>query len=208
MTDHESRVPVSAGPLSPIRSVQVPAAASPLAGVTEKVCEPGNRDVIDGVRTGSSELGLLATPDALPDKEVVAHSVGEQRFVLVTPPGGPFPAGRAVACEDLAGQRLIVGQRGTGMRAYVDGLRDAGIEFSVAAETEHRVAILPLVLAGVGLAVLTESWRTFAERAGALVLDIEPKTTLKVAVISRRAELSPAAHAFLTSAADTDKPGL
>jgi DNA-binding transcriptional LysR family regulator len=170
-----------------------------------------SRDVVDMVRTGAAELGLLATPDALPDKEVASHLVGEQRFVLVTPLSGPFPAGRAVACEELAGHRLIVGQRGTGMRAYVDGLREAGISFAVAVETEHRVAILPLVLAGVGLAVLTESWRMLAERAGARVLDIEPRTTLKIALVSRRAELSPAAQAFLTCAADltrADKRGL
>ncbi|MER5258197.1 LysR family transcriptional regulator [Streptomyces sp. NPDC002855] len=159
-----------------------------------------SRDVIDMVRTGAAELGLLATSGPVAEKEVTAHAVGEQRFVLVTPPDGPFPAGRAVACEELAGQRLIVGQRGTGMRAYVDGLRERGIAFAIAAETEHRVAILPLVLARVGFAVVTDSWRTMAERAGALVLDIEPKTTLQIALVSRRAEQSPAAQTFLTCA--------
>ncbi|WP_371749552.1 LysR family transcriptional regulator [Streptomyces sp. NBC_01283] len=157
-------------------------------------------DVVDMVRTGAAELGLLATSGPLTGKEVVTHAVGEQRFVLVTPPDGPFSAGRPVACEELAGQQLIVGQRGTGMRAYVDGLRERGIDFAIAAETEHRVAILPLVLAGAGLAVVTESWRTMAERAGALVLDIEPRTTLQIALVSRRAEQAPAAHAFLTCA--------
>ncbi|MEU6995979.1 LysR family transcriptional regulator [Streptomyces sp. NPDC046465] len=156
------------------------------------------RGVIDMVRTGAAELGLLATPGPVSDKEVISHAAGEQRFVLVTPPDGPFAEGRAVACEELAGQRLIVGQRGTGMRAYVDGLRASGIDFTIAAETEHRVAILPLVLAGVGLAVVTESWRTTAERAGARVLDIEPRTTLQIALVSRRAEQSPAARTFLT----------
>jgi DNA-binding transcriptional LysR family regulator len=158
------------------------------------------RDVIDMVRTGAAELGLLATSGPLADKAVISRVAGEQRFVLVTPTDGPFPGGRSVACEELAGQRLIVGQRGTGMRAYVDGLRERGIGFTIAAETEHRVAILPLVLAGVGLAVVTESWRTMAERAGALVLDIEPKSTLQIALVSRRAEQSPAAEAFLTCA--------
>ncbi|MFI1676152.1 LysR family transcriptional regulator [Streptomyces sp. NPDC020607] len=162
-----------------------------------------SRDVIDMVRTGAAELGLLATSGPLADKEVLSHDVGEQRFVMVTPPDGPFPAGRPVAREELAGQRLIVGQRGTGMRAYVDGLRERGIDFTIAAETEHRVAILPLVLAGVGLAVVTESWRTTAERAGALVLDIEPRTTLRIALVSRRAEQSPAARTFLTCALAT-----
>ncbi|WP_409235246.1 LysR family transcriptional regulator [Streptomyces sp. PA5.6] len=159
-----------------------------------------SRDVIDMVRTGAAELGLLATSGPVADKEVLSHDVGEQRFVLVTPPDGPFPAGRPVACEELAGRRLIVGQRGTGMRAYVDGLRERGIDFAIAAETEHRVAILPLVFAGVGLAVVTESWRTTAERAGALVLDIEPRTTLRIALVSRKAEQSPAARTFLTCA--------
>lgn len=161
-----------------------------------------SRDVVDMVRTGAAELGLLATSGPLTDKEVISHAAGEQRFVLVTPPDGPFPAGRPVACEELAGQRLIVGQRGTGMRAYVDGLRERGIGFSIAVETEHRVAILPLVLAGVGLAVVTESWRTTAEQAGALVLDIEPKTTLRIALVSRRAEQSPAVRTFLACAFD------
>ncbi|MFI6542155.1 LysR family transcriptional regulator [Streptomyces prunicolor] len=161
-----------------------------------------SRDVVDMVRTGAAELGLLATSGPLTDKEVISHAAGEQRFVLVTPPDGPFPAGRPVACEELAGQRLIVGQRGTGMRAYVDGLRERGIGFSIAAETEHRVAILPLVLAGVGLAVVTESWRTTAEQAGALVLDIEPKTTLRIALVSRRAEQSPAVRTVLACAFD------
>ncbi|MEV5529273.1 LysR family transcriptional regulator [Streptomyces prunicolor] len=161
-----------------------------------------SRDVVDMVRTGAAELGLLATSGPLTDKEVISHAAGEQRFVLVTPPDGPFPAGRPVACEELAGQRLIVGQRGTGMRAYVDGLRERGIGFCIAVETEHRVAILPLVLAGVGLAVVTESWRTTAEQAGALVLDIEPKTTLRIALVSRRAEQSPAVRTFLACAFD------
>ncbi|MEV5976386.1 LysR family transcriptional regulator [Streptomyces sp. NPDC052114] len=161
------------------------------------------RDVVDMVRTGAAELGLLAASEPLPDKEVAVHPVGEQRFVLVVPPDGPFADRTAVSCEELAGRRLIVGQRGTGMRAYVDGLLERGIAFRVAAETEHRVAILPLVLAGVGLAVVTDSWRTTAERVGARVLDIEPETRLSIALVSRRGLLSPAAEAFLA-----DAPGL
>jgi DNA-binding transcriptional LysR family regulator len=155
------------------------------------------QDVVDMVRTGAVELGLLAASGRLPDKDVSAHLVGAQRFVLVAPPDGPFAGRESVDCRELAGHRLIVGQRGTGMRAYVDGLLEREITFTIAAETEHRVAILPLVLAGVGVAVVTESWRVMAERAGARVLDIEPTRTLAVGLISRRTGLSPAAEAFL-----------
>ncbi|MGZ3102110.1 LysR family transcriptional regulator [Streptomyces sp. H62] len=162
------------------------------------------RDVVDAVRTGAVELGLLASGGDLPDKEVTAHVLGEQRFVLVVPPGGPFAGRRAVGCEELAGQRLIVGQPGTGMRAYVDSLRERGVDFTVAAETEHRVALLPLVLAGVGLAVVTESWREIARRTGADVLEIEPATALRVSLVKRRGVLSPAAAAFWAMAVPTD----
>ncbi|MFI1104608.1 LysR family transcriptional regulator [Streptomyces melanogenes] len=159
-----------------------------------------SRDVVDMVRTGAVELGLLASAGPVLAKEVAAHVLGRQRFVVVVPPDGPFAGRSAVGCHELAGQRLIVGQLGTGMRAYVDGLREQGIDFTVAAETEHRVSLMPLVLAGVGLAVVTESWREVARRLGARVLDVEPETTLDIALVSRRGGLSPAAAAFVTAA--------
>ncbi|MFM9582404.1 LysR family transcriptional regulator [Streptomyces caniscabiei] len=155
-----------------------------------------SRDVIDMVRTGAVELGLLASSGPFSDKEVVCHELGRQRFVLMVPADGPFADRTAVGCQELAGQRLIVGQPGTGMRAYVDALREQGIEFTVAAETEHRVSLMPLVLAGVGLAVVMDSWRDLARQLGARVLDIEPESTLDIALVS----LSPAAAAFVTAA--------
>ncbi|MGW7518226.1 LysR family transcriptional regulator [Streptomyces sp. NPDC054796] len=158
------------------------------------------RDTVDAVRTGAVELGLLATSGPLPEKEVSTTALERQRFVLLVPPGDPLALRDGVSCEDLAGLRLIVGQPGTGIRAYVDSLRERGIAFEVAAEIEHRVALLPLVLAGVGLAVVTESWRDLAGQAGAHVLDIEPATALNVGLVSRRGPLSPAATAFLATA--------
>ncbi|WP_369383323.1 LysR family transcriptional regulator [Streptomyces sp. cg36] len=157
-------------------------------------------DVIDLVRTGAVELGLVACAGPVSGKEVVAHVLGRQRFVVVVPPDGPFTDRTAIECRELAGQRLIVGQRGTGMRAYVDGLRERGIEFAVTAETEHRVSLMPLVLAGVGLAVVTDSWREVARRMGARVLDIEPETALDIVLVGRRGQLSPAAAAFVATA--------
>ncbi|MEY9855995.1 DNA-binding transcriptional LysR family regulator [Catenulispora sp. GAS73] len=161
------------------------------------------RDVVELVRTGACELGLVATPGPLAERGVVTHRTWEQRFVLVTPPDGPFPAGVPVNCAALSGHRLIVGQRGTGMRMFVDSLRHQGIEVGIAVESEHRVSILPLVLDGVGFAVVTEAWRELAERTGALVLDLEPRAALHVALVSRTAELTPAARACLELAAAT-----
>ncbi|WP_189302452.1 LysR family transcriptional regulator [Streptomyces albospinus] len=162
------------------------------------------QDAAQMVRTGVSELGLLAGPRDLPLRDVEIHPLARQRFVLLCPPDGPFPPGAAVHREQLAGARLIVGQPGTGMRGYVDELRARGVDLTTVVEVEHRVAILPLVLAGVGLAVVTDAWRPLAERTGLSVLALEPATGLDVCLISRRTALTPAARAFLENAAPAD----
>ncbi|MGW5170417.1 LysR family transcriptional regulator [Streptomyces nodosus] len=164
-------------------------------------------DVTRMVRTGVCELGLLASPTPVPSHHLRVHPLQGQRFVLLTPPDGPFPPGVPVRREELAGRRLVVGQRGTGMRTYIDALRAEGVGLTVAVETEHRVAILPLVLSGVGLAVVTEAWRDIAERAGARVLDLEPRAVLHIALVSRPTALTPAASVFLDCATTNATPG-
>ncbi|MFI6403273.1 LysR family transcriptional regulator [Streptomyces sp. NPDC050548] len=163
------------------------------------------RDVTEMVRTGVTELGLLASRTAPPDTEVRTHPLPEQRFVLLAPPDGPFAPGTTVVDrKDLAGQRLIVGQQGTGMRRYVDDLIAEGVKVTLAVETEHRVAILPLVLAGAGLAVVTDAWRELARQAGVRVLDLEPRTSLRVTLVARHGATTPAAEAFLRTALTED----
>lgn len=158
------------------------------------------RDIVEMVRTGACELGLVATSGPLVTADVRVHPVVRQRFVLLAPPGGPFAPGETVGRAGLEGRRVIVGQEGSGMRRFVDELREAGVGFEIAVETEHRVSILPLVLGGAGVAVVTDAWRGLAERAGVLVLDIEPADALDVSLVSRRGPLTPAARAFLDHA--------
>lgn len=60
-----------------------------------------SRDVIDMVRTGAVELGLLASAGPVSDKEVVSHALGRQRFVLVVPPTARSPVGRRWSAGSL-----------------------------------------------------------------------------------------------------------
>jgi DNA-binding transcriptional LysR family regulator len=158
------------------------------------------RDVLESVRTGITELGLLASMEPVAAGGLELHPVARQRFVLITPPDAPFPEGRPVRHEQLAGQRLIAGQPGTGMRAMVDTILAAAAGASIVVETEHRETILPLVLSGTGLTVLADSWRALALRAGARVLELEPATYLDVALAARPDSLTPAAREFLALA--------
>ncbi|HWO64482.1 MAG TPA: LysR family transcriptional regulator substrate-binding protein, partial [Umezawaea sp.] len=156
--------------------------------------------VVGMVRTGVTEVGLLASSEPVKAVGVAQEDFGTQRFVLVAPPDWPVPAGGVVRRADLAGQRLVVGQVGTGMRGLVEDVRAEGVDFTAVVESEHREAILPLVLGGVGIAVLADSWAPLARQAGALVLDLEPPAHLHLALVWRRQALSPAAEAFLEAA--------
>ncbi|MGD0556162.1 MAG: hypothetical protein ABSA93_14420 [Streptosporangiaceae bacterium] len=60
--------------------------------------------------------------------------------------------------------------------------------------------MLPLVLQGTGVAVMTQAWADLARSAGARVLDLEPPQYLNIWLLSRRAPLTPAAQAFLDCA--------
>jgi DNA-binding transcriptional LysR family regulator len=156
--------------------------------------------VVAMVRTGVTELGLLASTEPVAAAGVTVDPVCRQRFVLVMPAGGPFPPGHPVQHEQLSGHRLIAGHEGTGMRSLVDGIRAAGVDVTIAVVSEHREAILPLVLGGVGMAVLADSWTALATQAGAVVLDLEPAAYIDVALVSRTGPLTPAAREFLAAA--------
>ncbi|ONI86490.1 LysR family transcriptional regulator [Actinosynnema sp. ALI-1.44] len=162
--------------------------------------------VLEMVRTGVTELGLLGSSEPPGAVGLTLRTLGRQRFVVVAP-AGRFAGRRALKGEDLHGESVIVGQPGTGMRRVVDRIRAGGVDLRLVVESEHREAILPLVLGGVGLAVLTESWASLARQAGADVLDLDPPAYLHIALACRDTWLSPAADAFVQVIGTAYKPG-
>ena len=135
-------------------------------------------DVLQAVRSGASEIGLLGAPGLPQPVDLDVLPLEDQELVLV------------------------VAQRGSLMRQFVDDMLAAGIPVTVATDVAHRrSSILPLVLAGVADAVLPAGWTELARRAGADVLAIEPASHLRVALVQRRGPLTPAAAAFAAAAA-------
>jgi DNA-binding transcriptional LysR family regulator len=156
-------------------------------------------EVIESVRTGVAELGLLGSAGDPHAAELTVLPIEEQPLILVSPPGHDLP-GKVVHRKDLRGRRMVVSQHGSLMRQFVDDIIASGVEVHIVAEIAHRTSILPLVLAGLGHAVLPSSWTPLAERAGAVVHHIEPASYLRVALVSRPSALTPAARAFLDMA--------
>jgi DNA-binding transcriptional LysR family regulator len=169
-------------------------------------------DVVQAVKAGRAELGLLgaATPPHTGGLRVLP--IEEQPLVLISPPEDdppPDQRGRepgaepaTVAREALAGARLIVSKPGSLMRRLVDDVLTSGVDAQVVVEVEHRTSILPMVLAGVGHAVLPSSWTTLAQRSGARVRRLEPAVLLRIALVSRTGSLTPAAQAFVACVED------
>lgn len=109
----------------------------------------------------------------------------------------PEPGPERIDRADLDGLRLIASQRGSLMRQIVDDILAGGTDAHLAAEVDHRTSILPLVLSGLGHAVMPSSWKPIATRMGARVRLIEPVSHLRVVIVSRASRMTPAAQAFL-----------
>lgn len=155
-------------------------------------------EVIESVRSGSTEIGLAGSPNPIRVHGVQVLELERQPLILiVNPQADAFRPGTAISREDLAGHRLIASQRGSLMRWMVDDALARGVDLEIVVEVAHRTSILPLVLAGVGHAVMPSSWAPLAQKSGLRTLLIEPVYHLDVAILSRKQDLTPAARAFL-----------
>ena len=163
-------------------------------------------DVIEAVRSGAAEIGLLGSAAAPKLAGMRLLPLEDQPLVLVSPPDDDLPDTGTVRLAELPGLRLVVSHRGSLMRQLVEDALAGDSDAHIAVELAHRSSILPLVLAGVGHAVLPCSWTPFAERSGARVRRIEPVTRLRISLLHRRDEMTPAARAFLAAARATAHP--
>ncbi|GGK80268.1 LysR family transcriptional regulator [Ornithinimicrobium pekingense] len=162
-------------------------------------------DAIALVRSGTCELGLVGALAAPYPSSIEVHTLGRQEMVLIAHPDAGLPDDHALRPAELDGRRLVVSPPGSVMRQMADRLMSAST-MTVVVEAEHRSAILPLVLAGVGVAVLSSAWAPLARRSGAAVLRLADTMHLQVDVIHRPGTLTPAAAAFLEIARAEDLP--
>ncbi|MEQ3552895.1 LysR family transcriptional regulator [Pseudonocardia nematodicida] len=163
----------------------------------------GPDEVCAAVREGEAEVGLLATSNGpLRESGLRTEPLFVQGFVVVTGDPGVLPADdRALRPEDLRDLDLIVGQRGTGMRRVAETILSV-TDCRVAVQIEQREALLPLVLAGLGVAVVADSWRGLAESAGLTARPLEIDENLHTALVLHPRRTSPAAEEFARIATD------
>ena len=155
-------------------------------------------DVLAAVRSGECEIGLTGAREPVRAAGVDVLALEEQPLVLIVSPAlDSFGDHTTVGPEDLSGHRVIVSQQGSLMRWMVDDVLAGGVDCEIVAEVAHRTSILPMVMSGIGHAVMPSSWRQLAERSGLRALTITPEVVLHVALLSRTSGLTPAAVSFL-----------
>lgn len=153
-------------------------------------------EVVELVKSGACELGLTVLP--LPDNGLEHEFLVVQRFALALPPGSPTNLPDVVSLESLRDVPLVMGESHTASRDFVESrLRASGVEPDVAVEVPQRGAVVPMVLAGAGAAILPLRIALEARQRGAVVRDLEPHLSWPIGAIHRPGPLTPAAAAFL-----------
>ena len=167
--------------------------------ISVRLAEPeGAAELAARVADGRSEIGLAELPVASSSGSLVSEALLVQDVLAVRPPGSTPPRSPDLPIRHLAGAPLVTTPLGTSSRALVErALAGADLVPVVAVETEQRDALLPLVLAGAGTALLPRPIAEEGARRGALVLELRPPLRRTVGLVHRQGSLSPAAQAFV-----------
>jgi LysR family carnitine catabolism transcriptional activator len=163
-------------------------------GVTVRITEPEDAgDVVDLVRSGACELGLGEA--SVHDDALASDVLLDQELLAVLPPGTQAP--ERLSMTRLAAMPLLATPPATSTRRLVDAaFAQAGLQPNIAVESDHREAIVPLVLAGAGASLLPEPLARRAAAQGAVTAKLDPAVRRHVVLVRRAGPLSPAATAF------------
>jgi DNA-binding transcriptional LysR family regulator len=155
-------------------------------------------DILAVLRSGEADLALGFTDPQ--DPAALATRLPDEEIVVVMPPGtdgfGPI-----IPASALDGVRLIsppVPEHGS-VRSRI---RAAGIRSSVLVETVHRVSTIPLILAGLGSALLSRPLARQAVALGAVECQLDPPLYRHAYLITIPPVPSAAVRAFIDHVLD------
>ena len=160
-------------------------------------------EIIAGLRRGKLDIGLIEGElEEGSEREgigVLGLEVNEQ-FVIVGIKH-PWWARASVRLDELAGQRMVMRQRNSQTRIWLDGeLQRSGVQVQIAAEFDNVESIKRSVAKGGEIAILPEyAVRTELEMGMLRAISVEGKPlqrTLKL-VWNQNAFFSPVTRTFL-----------
>lgn len=146
----------------------------------------GNSSLLhEQVADGSLDVAIAVTP-APRDPRLSIAAAGPQEFALVLPTDDPAAALASVPRRLLGERPLVALPRGEGLRIVLERvLTDARVRGDVAIETPEREMLLPLVAAGLGVALVPEAFARQRTAAGVEVRPLDPPVRREVGAIVR-----------------------
>jgi LysR family carnitine catabolism transcriptional activator len=165
-------------------------------GITIQVGEPEDASSIEReVSSGSAELGFSDITTG--GTGLVRVDLFRQQVFAVCPPTTALADG-PITPEQLAAMPLVATPYGTSTRRLLDRvISRSQLDPNIVVQMHHREAILPLVLAGAGVALLPAPMAKDASLRGAVVRPLRPAVTRRIGIVHRPGRLSPAAIAML-----------
>lgn len=164
------------------------------------VAAASSAEVLALLRQGRCEVGICGQAERPEEPGVAAHPLGEMELLVVLPPSWPAVPGQRIEPSALADTPFIVTPPPTAIRTYFDRLASRVPGMRIAVEAGHREAILPMVLAGVGAAILPDSWHPLASRSGAIVCRMSEPERLPIWLVHRAGVLTLPARALIRAA--------
>ena len=126
-------------------------------GITVDLAEGDSATLVDRLRVGELDAGLVAVAGEVPGGLESAPIISEGLGALV-PAGHPLARRRTVSLATLAEQPLVTLPRGTGVRGALDAsAAAAGLTTDVALQASAPSAVADLARRGAGIGVLSRS---------------------------------------------------
>lgn len=169
-------------------------------GVVVRLRSPAEEGVAALVAAGGTELGI---GDVLRGEDLVWEPLWTEEYVCIQRSRGRAATGdeRCTAAE-LADVAVVAPPPGSPTRDVLDSwLADAGASPMLAVEVDHREALLPLVEAGCGAAVVPRSV-VGAAGGSVRVRALDPPVERRIGIVRRPGPLTSAARLFIEVATE------
>ncbi len=169
-----------------------------------------NKTILDGVRDGRLQLGLITrSPKAGALRGVRYEELFRQRVCVAVAPQHAFARRRAIALAEVAAEPLV-GLTREDYPNYYDLLSNTFSKVKqkprVIEEHDSMSGVMSAVEAGTGVAVSVDFGYSFGNRVKFLHLTPEPKP-FSVGIAGLKGRLSPAAEKFWQCAKGASKCG-
>ncbi|MHA6764100.1 LysR family transcriptional regulator [Streptacidiphilus sp. PAMC 29251] len=160
---------LSIGSLQCLHVVHLPAVLARFAadypGLEIRLRQGGSNELTEQVRTGRLDIAFVSRPARCPESLLV-DLLDAEPLVLACHPGHPFAARAQVDPAELREERFIDFEPDWGTRDLADQvLAAAGVDRRVALEVTDVHSLLDLVVSGLGVALVPQSFTVKTDRA-------------------------------------------